>query len=341
MVTQNPEVRKHARTPHVKSDRTLRRQNKALRDLQAQGFQSLPDFFQKKAKKVEEQDKFEAMVARVKAKLQALQDAEEEEEPGTETENKTNTNTEPETETKEIVWIAESSGDTHQIKQEHTDSALSNTNLDTGREPSQSIFEEEEEDIDDNRALDERNGTKNKCSTEGQCNPKDAQDTVLWMLKDLHHWNDPNDCSHLQPADSALVILQDHVVLLTAQEELRDMAKEKTRGNFTHSHILAMEAILNVFLDEDLQFTWKMALVIVGKSQGCGTMRAQTIQVWVINFVHTQDLPLHQMSWKHATVLGDEELSQAIQFALVEKAKKGHLNATVLIDVISSPEMQL
>ena len=141
---------------------------------------------------------------------------------------------------------------------------------------------------------------------------RDTQDTVLWMLKDLHHRNDPNDCSHLQPADSALEILQDHVALQTAQEELRDMAKEKKRGNFTHSHILAMEAILNVFLDEDLQFTWKMASVIVAKSQECGTTRAQMIRVWVINFVHTRDLPLHQVSWKHATVLGDKELSQAI-----------------------------
>jgi hypothetical protein len=52
-------------------------------------------------------------------------------------------------------------------------------------------------------------------------------------------------------------------------------------------------------------------------------------------------LPLHQLSWKHATVLGDEEVSQEIQFALVEKAKNGHLDATVLIDVILSPEMQV
>ena len=40
-----------------------------MRDLQAQGFQTLPEFFQKKAKKAEKQDKFEAMGATVKAKL--------------------------------------------------------------------------------------------------------------------------------------------------------------------------------------------------------------------------------------------------------------------------------
>jgi hypothetical protein len=46
------------------------------------------------------------------------------------------------------------------------------------------------------------------------------------------------------------------------------------------------------------------------------------------------------MDWKWPTVLGDEELSQEIQFALVEKAKGGYLNATILIDIILSPAIQ-
>jgi hypothetical protein len=62
-----------------KSGRTLRRQKKTLRDLQAQGFQTLPNFFKRKAEERDEMDKFKAMVARVEAKLRALQGAEEEE----------------------------------------------------------------------------------------------------------------------------------------------------------------------------------------------------------------------------------------------------------------------
>jgi hypothetical protein len=62
---------------------------------------------------------------------------------------------------------------------------------------------------------------------------------------------------------------------------------------------------------------------------------------WVLKFVCTQDLPFHQLSWKCATVWGDEEISQELQFTLVEKAKNGHLDTTVLIDVILSPEMQV
>ena len=199
---------KHACTSHNKSDRTLRRQRKDLRDLQAQGFQTLPEFFRRKAEKAKKQDKFEAMVARVKAKLRALQDAEEQEEPGTKSKSNTETETEPEpeseTETEELVWIAKSSGNTHPIEQECTVSCLISMDSDICWKPSQSIVEDEEEGSDDNQALDVKNGTKN---VEEQVNPKDSQDSVLRMLKDLCRRNDPNSCSHLQPADSAMEIL--------------------------------------------------------------------------------------------------------------------------------------
>jgi hypothetical protein len=79
---------KCARTSHGKSERTIRRQKKALRDLQAQGFQTLPDFFRMKAGEAKKKAKFEAMVAAVKAQFKALQGREEEEESsetGTET----------------------------------------------------------------------------------------------------------------------------------------------------------------------------------------------------------------------------------------------------------------
>jgi hypothetical protein len=125
-----------------------------------------------------------------------------------------------------------------------------------------------------------------------------------------------------------------------AQAELAGLAREKTMGNIVHHHILAMEAVLNIFLDEELKFTWMKASIVVAKSQGCGPTRARTFREWVLTFVCTQDLPLHRMDWKQPTVLGDEELSQEIQFALVEKAKGGHLDATILINVISSPAIQ-
>ncbi|KAN0140112.1 hypothetical protein V8E53_002008 [Lactarius tabidus] len=60
-----------------KSERTIRRQKKALRKLQSQGFHTLPDFFKQKAEKTMQKAKMEAILS--------LRE-EEEESSGTETE---------------------------------------------------------------------------------------------------------------------------------------------------------------------------------------------------------------------------------------------------------------
>ncbi|KAH9172180.1 hypothetical protein EDB89DRAFT_1967082 [Lactarius sanguifluus] len=65
------------------SERTIGRQKKALRDLQAQGFHTLPDFFRQKAEKAMQKAKIEAMAAAATARLRYRE--EEEESSGTET----------------------------------------------------------------------------------------------------------------------------------------------------------------------------------------------------------------------------------------------------------------
>ncbi|KAN0136769.1 hypothetical protein V8E53_005539 [Lactarius tabidus] len=80
--TDTKEAGKCARTLHHtgNSERTRRRRRKALKDLQAKGFQTLPDFFRKKAEKAKEKAEFDAMVAKVKAQLRAFQGRDEDEE---------------------------------------------------------------------------------------------------------------------------------------------------------------------------------------------------------------------------------------------------------------------
>ncbi len=136
-------------------------------------------------------------------------------------------------------------------------------------------------------------------------------------------------------------LLQNCIALQTALEELVGIARGKKTGDFVHSRIQAMTVLLNLFLDEDMSITWRKASVITAKTQGHGKTRAWTLQQWVLTYVCTWDLPLHQMGWKCTTALENEEISQEIQFALVERAKNGHsLNATILIEVVSSPEIQ-
>jgi hypothetical protein len=253
-----------------KSGRTLRRQKKTLRDLQAQGFQTLPNFFKRKAEERDEMDKFKAMVARVKAKLRALQGAEEEE-AGTESEmgDEDEDTFEPSSTTCRI--------EQEHVEKEHTISIHSDLHSDTCQEPSWSILEEEEEELDDDQVPDKRNKSANDSAMEEQSNREDAQDTLLWMLKDLHYGNDPEDGSHQHSADSAVDTLQDRAALRTAQEELVCMVKEKKSGNFVHTRILAMEATLNIFLDEELGFTWTKASIVMAKSHGRGRTCARMI----------------------------------------------------------------
>ena len=143
-----------------------------------------------------------------------------------------------------------------------------------------------------------------------------------------------------QSMNGVLDLLRDHVTLWTAQEELANITKENKLGDFNLGHIQAMVSFLNLFLDEDLEYTWKNASTIIAKAQGQGKMCAQAIREWVLCFSCTGDLPHHQMSWKHATVLADEEIAKAIQLALAEKGKSGQVDATTLIDVVSSDKMQ-
>ena len=111
---------------------------------------------------------------------------------------------------------------------------------------------EEEEESNADEDPDKRNDGK---TMEEQGNLKGAWDTVSWMLKDHRHRNDPKDGSHQHSADSALDTLQDHIALQMAQDELACMVKEKKTGDFIHCHILAMEAILNICLDDKLAFS--------------------------------------------------------------------------------------
>ncbi|KAF8267264.1 hypothetical protein EI94DRAFT_1801983 [Lactarius quietus] len=265
---------KHTRVPLGKSERTLRRQKAAWNHLQSQGFQTLPDFLKKKAEERDKSDRFEAMVAAVKAKLGALQCAIEKEASETETETKTETETETEdgSEDKDkdnkVVLITESGSTAHQVEQECAVSSHRDLHSDACGESSWPRFEEEESNDD---------GAVNNPTVDEQSDVEDAQSTVLRMLEDLCRGNDPKDEGHQQSAGNVWNILQDRVALRMAQVELAAMAKAKKFGDFIHNCILAMEAILNIFLDDELGFTWTKASIVVAKTQGNGTTHARTI----------------------------------------------------------------
>ena len=107
-----------------------------------------------------------------------------------------------------------------------------------------------------------------------------------------------------------------------------------------HGRIQGMVGLLNLFLDDDLGYTWRQASLVLAKTQSHGVACAQSIRHWVLDFLRTQQLPHHNFKHSHSIVLEDEDVSQAIQFELGEKVKNGSVKATDLVDIIASPKIQ-
>ncbi|KAH9011879.1 hypothetical protein EDB85DRAFT_2224708 [Lactarius pseudohatsudake] len=264
-----------------KSERTQRRQKKALRDLQAKGFQTLPDFFRKKAKETEAKTKLEAMVAAAKAKIKALQDAEEEESSEAETEiDKRNSKLvsepdmswgsaprdTPERRTPATrhsegatskprraegisrdprlghPWVAESGGTADGIEGGCAAEITDPRDLDTCLDSDSPQYAVEEVEEDS----DNSDETGSNPSVGEQDSREDPRAIVALMLEDLRNRNVPDVGGHLHSTGSVLDILQDRVALRTAKVELVAILKEKKSDDFVRSRILAMEALLNM-----------------------------------------------------------------------------------------------
>lgn len=278
------------------------------------------------------------MVARVKAQLRAFQGRyeDEEESSGTETEAmESSLDPEAVAEQDELSEPEAPEGVAMPNTSRSPNSTLpicSLTRSELSLKSPQFVPEESEEESLGNESDDDKTGRL--------CNLEDAKATVARMLEDLRHGNVPNSSSPLQCANGVLALLRDRTAMRTAQEELAGVAKENKLGDFVLARIQAMAAFLNLFLDEDLGYNWTKASIITAKAHGRGKTRARTIREWVLTFIHTGELPHHHMCWKRATALADEGVVQAIRLALGEKGKDGRIDATTLIDVVSSPEIQ-
>jgi hypothetical protein len=70
----------------------------------------------------------------------------------------------------------------------------------------------------------------------------------------------------------------------------------------------AMIAVLNLFLDLELSYTWREASMVVAKAQGHGSTHVHSVRTWVLDFVCNRRLPFHSYRYTQQTVLEDEEV---------------------------------
>ncbi|PCH44717.1 hypothetical protein WOLCODRAFT_78099 [Wolfiporia cocos MD-104 SS10] len=101
-----------------------------------------------------------------------------------------------------------------------------------------------------------------------------------------------------------------------------------------------MVGVLNLYLDEQLNYGWREVSFIVAKSQGHGKNHAWILRTWILRYLKQNKLPLHYYGQWSTSVLNHEDIAQAIQLQLLEKASSGYLCAQDVVDVVATPAIQ-
>ena len=139
---------------------------------------------------------------------------------------------------------------------------------------------------------------------------------------------------------STFQVLGDRPGLLEALAQLTKEAKRTDLDVIVRARIAAMVGLLNIYTDQNLQYSWIRTSQVVAKMQGRGTDHARHIRDWTMAYLRRRDLPLHQLKWKRPTIVDDEDLAEEIRTQMKEKAGKGFLKAEDVVEIVASPEIQ-
>jgi hypothetical protein len=212
------------------------------------------------------------------------------------------------------------------------------------RKASPALFEESEESSDGCITLgDDDEPYDSDTPSESRMIRRDfdsARADVARMLEERRCGNPDNANFQFVALDNTLAHLRDLAALRAAREELSVIAQDKKIDNILRGRVRAILGLINLFLDEELGYTWRKASLVVAKSQSHSVARARSIRLWALSFLQTRDLPHPKYSGTRSTVLQDEDVSHQIQTELAEKTERGSIKASDLVDVISSLKIQ-
>ena len=94
---------------------------------------------------------------------------------------------------------------------------------------------------------------------------------------------------------------------------------------FFQAWITNMIALINLFLDPQLDFGWIESSELAAKAAGRGINHAQHLHCWVVNYMQHRNLPLNNYGQLNTSILGDEDLAQQIHLHLLGIAKDGYI----------------
>lgn len=134
--------------------------------------------------------------------------------------------------------------------------------------------------------------------------------------------------------------LCDHQKLSTACTTLTAEGDNKVHDLITQRQIQAMFGLLNVFLDEDVNMTWKRASFFISRIQGHKKAHAWHFCKWTLKFLQARNLPHHCLGQAQWTVLSDKDIASEMKLQIVEKSKKGFMKAEDILNLVASSKMQ-
>jgi hypothetical protein len=373
------EPRKRARAPqnHGKSERTMRRHKKAKRDLEAQGFFSVQEFFKRKAKSAGQEGSNEALQVVQSEEHEGQEEIANEETHNAETEvvgymsgSEGNAASIPALAEVEVVVEVEAP-----VTKDKTDEVTAVRRFEEEEEEEEeeeaSKTEDETKPTSDACSVGatsipglpqwHSSDMEQSCwrwaawpilleseeseseSSYGDTTVSDLEDlhsTDARELEGLHRGDAPNNPTTQQPSGNTADLLQNRAGLWGVHRELAVKARLGDLDTVLRGRVVAMVALLNLFLDETLGYTWRQASEVVAKTEGRGIYRARLIRQWTIKFARTKELPTHKHGQTQLSVLNDENITHAIKEALAEKAKRGFITTADIMEVVSGPDIQ-
>ena len=109
---------------------------------------------------------------------------------------------------------------------------------------------------------------------------------------------------------------------------------------FFRAQITNMIALINLFLDPQLDFGWIESSELAAKAAGRGINHARNLCRWVVDYMQHGNLPLNNYGQLNTSILGDEDLAQQIHLHLLGIAKDGYVRAQDVVDLMATPDMK-
>ena len=134
---------------------------------------------------------------------------------------------------------------------------------------------------------------------------------------------------------------RDLPALHRAKAELEVRHKKKNLDLFFQIQVTNMIALINLFIDPDLDYGWMQCSELAGKVAGKGSVsHACNLQKSVVAYKRHGELPFNQYGQFNTSILADEDLAQKIHLHLTGIAKDGYVCAQDVVDVMATPEMK-